>query len=70
VRGVLPDLLEALGRPIRHVCWVDPVMRGKGNTIGGVQEEHLPKRRDPVQLDATIVGEDGSSAPQRSRPGS
>jgi hypothetical protein len=70
VRGVLPDLLAALGRPIGHGCWVNPVMRGKGNTIGGVQEEHLPKLRDPVQLDATIVGEDGASAPRRSRPGS
>jgi len=64
VRGVLSALLAALGRPIGHGCWVDPMMRGRGDTSGGV-----PERRDPARLGVRNVGEDGASAPRRSRAG-
>jgi hypothetical protein len=48
VRRILPNLLEALGRPIGGGSWVDPMMGGRENTSGGVQEERLPKYRDPA----------------------
>jgi hypothetical protein len=70
VRRILSILSEALGRPIGHGCWVDPMMRGRGNTLGGVQEECPPEHRGPAKLGTKVVGKDGVSAPQHSRTGS
>lgn len=46
MRGILSALLEALGRPIGHGCWVDPMMRGRGNASGDVEVEYLPQHRN------------------------
>jgi len=70
VRGILSFLLEALGRPIGHGCWVYPMMRGRGNTSGGVDVECLPEHRNPAQLGTTVVGKVGVSAPRHSHVGS
>jgi hypothetical protein len=70
VRRILSILLEALGRPIGHGCWVDPMMPGRGHTSGGVQEERPPKHRDPAQICTTVVGKDSVNAPRPSRAGS
>ena len=64
MRGILSALLEALGRPIGHGCWVDPMMRGRGNASGGVDVECLPEHRNPAQLGTTVVGKVGVSAPR------
>jgi hypothetical protein len=69
VRRILSVLLEALGRPIGHNCWVDPIMRGSGNALGGEKGECLPKHRGSAQLGSTVVGKDGVSAPRHSRAG-
>jgi hypothetical protein len=66
VRRILSVLLGALGRPIGHGCWVDPMMRGRGNPLGGVEVECLPERHDPAQLGTTVVGKDGLSATRHS----
>jgi hypothetical protein len=62
VRRILLVLLGALGRPIGHGCWVDPMVRGRGNTLGGVEVECPPEHHDPAQLGTTVVGKDGLSA--------
>jgi hypothetical protein len=69
VRRILSILLEALGRPIGHSCWVDPMMRGSGDALGGEKVERLPKHCGSAQLGSTVVGMDGVSAPRHSRAG-
>jgi hypothetical protein len=69
VRRILSVLLEALGRPIGHGCWVDPMMRGSRDALGGEEVECLPKHRGSAQLGTTVVGKDGVSAPRHSRAG-
>jgi hypothetical protein len=64
VRRILSVLLEALGRPIGYGCWVDPTMRGRGNTVGSVEVECPPEHHDLAQLGTTVVGKDGVSAPR------
>jgi hypothetical protein len=61
VRRILSVLLEALGRPIGHGCWVDPMMRGSGDALGGEEVERLHKYRGSAQLGTTVVGKDGVS---------
>ena len=70
MRRILSVLSEALGRPIGHGCWVDPMMRGIGNTLWGVQEEYPPEHRGPAKLGTKVVGKESVSAPQHSRMGS
>jgi len=53
-----------LGRPIGYGCWVDPTMRGRGNTVGSVEVECPPEHHDLAQLGTTVVGKDGVSAPR------
>ena len=62
MRRILSVLLEALGRPIGQGSWVDPMMRGRGNTLEGVEVECLPEHHDPAQLGTTVEGKDGLSA--------
>ena len=62
MRRILSVLLGALGRPIGHGCWVDPMVQGRGNTLGGVEVECLPERHDPARPGTTVVGKDGPSA--------
>ena len=38
ILSVLLEVLEALGRPIGHGCWIEPLMLG-GNALGGTEEE-------------------------------
>jgi hypothetical protein len=70
VRRILSVLSEASGRPIGHGCWVDPMMRGSGNTLGSMEAECLPEHHDPARLGTTVVEKDGVSAPRTSRAGS
>ena len=52
---ILSVLSEALGRPIGHGCWVDPMTGGRANTLGDVEAECPPEHHDPAQLGTTVV---------------
>jgi hypothetical protein len=69
VRRILSVLLEALGRPIGHGCWVDPMMRGSGKASGGEKVERLPKHRGSAQFGTAVVGKDGVSSLRYSHAG-
>jgi hypothetical protein len=57
VRRILSVFSEALGRPIGHGCWVDPMMGGRANTLGDVEAGCPPEHHDPAQLGTTVVGD-------------
>ena len=59
MRRISSILLEALGRPIGHGCWVDPMVLVRANTLGSVEAECLAKHHDPAQLGTTMVGKVG-----------
>jgi hypothetical protein len=48
VRRILSVFSEALGRPIGHGCWVDPMMGGRANTLGDVEAGCPPEHHDPA----------------------
>ena len=53
MRRISSVLSEALGRPIGHGCWVEPMV------LGSAGAGCLAKHHDPAQLGTTVVGKDG-----------
>ena len=66
MRRILSVLAEALGRPIGHGCWVDPMMGGSAKSPGRVEAECPPEHHDPARPGTTLVGKDVVSAPRPS----
>jgi hypothetical protein len=43
VRRVLSVFSVGVGLPIRHGCWIEPIMRGGGVPLRGVEQKRLPE---------------------------